>query len=81
MKKYQEQLRLALTDVFCDVCGNSCKTPLDDYEYAALKARWGYSSRKDGATCEMELCEDCFDAVVKYIAELGSQKREIKTNE
>jgi len=67
MKKYQEQLRLALVDLFCDVCGKSCKTPIDDYEYAALKAQWGYSSRKDGETCEMELCEDCFDDVVKYL--------------
>lgn len=67
MKKYEEQLRLALVDVFCDVCEKSCKTPLDDYEFGALKAQWGYSSRKDGKTCEMELCEDCFDDVVKHL--------------
>jgi hypothetical protein len=79
MKKYQKQLRPALSDVFCDGCGKSCKTPLDDYEYATLYAQWGYSSRKDGATSEMELCEDCFDNVIAHLSTLHPQKR--KTNE
>jgi len=76
MKKYekQQQTHLALVDIFCDVCEKSCKTILDDYECATLCATWGYTSRKDGDTCRMELCEDCFDDVVKYISALKQQK-------
>ena len=69
MKKYQDQARVTpvLVDVTCDVCHTSCRTPLDNYEYATLAARWGYHSRKDGTTEHMDLCEDCFDDVVKYL--------------
>ncbi|NDD53744.1 hypothetical protein EBZ39_07675 [bacterium] len=83
MKKYEKQRpsMLVVVDVFCDVCEKSCKTPINDYEYAKLKAVWGYSSRKDGTTCEMELCEDCFDDVVKHISTLKAQKRESNKNE
>ena len=69
MKKYQEQARVipTLVDLSCDACGKSCKTALGDYEHATLKACWGYSSRKDGTTCEIELCEDCFDDLIKHV--------------
>lgn len=77
MKKYQTRKTKMLTDVCCDVCGASCKTPLDDYEVATLSAQWGYHSRKDGESYHLDLCETCFDDVVKYLqTRTSAHKRE-----
>lgn len=76
MKKYEILPARTLADVVCDVCGKSCKTPLDDYEYATLSASWGYSSRKDGVQYEADLCEDCFDNMVAYVGGDATQRAE-----
>lgn len=81
MKKYEVRPRRTLVDITCDICGKSCKTKLDDFEYATLSASWGYCSRKDGESYSALLCEDCFDDVVKNINALRQQKRESETNE
>lgn len=47
-------------DVICDVCGRSCKTKCG-YEFALLKAEWGYESRKDTEYHECHICESCYD--------------------
>lgn len=75
MRKYEEKPRPVLTDLLCDVCGKSCRTNYADvnFEYATLTAQWGYFSRKDGDNYAMELCEDCFDDVIKYL----QQKKQI----
>jgi hypothetical protein len=67
MKTRELRPQLTVIDVICDVCGVSCRTPLDDYEYATLNATWGYHSRKDGQTDSLDLCENCFDDAVKYL--------------
>lgn len=67
MRQYAIVPTNALTDVLCDGCGKSCKTPLNDYECATLRATWGYSSRKDGESYSADLCEDCFDNIVAHI--------------
>lgn len=82
MKKYQIQKTPVLADVLCDVCGNSCKTPQDDYEVATLSAQWGYHSRKDGESYHRDLCETCFDDVVQYLqTRTSAQKRESKDHD
>lgn len=67
MRIYKKKLKDDLSDLKCDICDNSCKTKLDDYEFASLKAQWGYSSRKDGEECNLEICEDCFDKIMDFI--------------
>lgn len=67
MKQRDLRPQLTVIDIVCDVCGASCRTPLDDYEYATLTATWGYHSRKDGETENLDLCEDCFDDVVRHL--------------
>ena len=95
MKKYKTRLTKMLVDLCCDVCGQSCKNehivrdeecspvivPDADCEYATLSANWGYYSRKDGESYHLDLCEDCFDDVVRHIHALQTQKRESKNNE
>ena len=62
-----------LIDIICDICGKSTKTEFDDYEYAELSARWGYSSSKDEEYHEVCLCEKCYDQVTSYIESLGGK--------
>lgn len=77
MKKNKEKLVLQLDDIICDICGESCKKNLD-IESAKLFAHWGYDSKKDGDVYDIDLCENCFDKVLKYLLEIRSfiSKRE-----
>lgn len=53
-----------VTDIRCDFCGQTCRDSLDmNFEYATVKAHWGYGSRKDGTIHEAHFCEKCFDAI------------------
>lgn len=74
MRKYKTRKRQTLTDICCDVCSASCKTPLDDYEVATLSAQWGYHSRQDGESYHLDLCEDCFEDVLAHIGQRRLQK-------
>lgn len=76
MKKYEVIPTRTLVDIMCDVCGGSCKTKLDDFEYATLSATWGYCSRKDGESYSAFLCEDCFDNVATHIESLKQTRKE-----
>lgn len=62
-----------VTDVVCDICGGST-TIKDDYppEFATLKAAWGYPSKHDGESYELDFCEDCF---FQTLANLKEQRR------
>ncbi|WP_336758561.1 type II toxin-antitoxin system HicB family antitoxin [Aeromonas hydrophila] len=63
-----------VTDVICDICGGST-TIKDDYppEFATLKAAWGYPSKHDGKSYELDFCEDCF---FQTLANLKEQRRQ-----
>lgn len=69
MRKYRKILKDELSDVVCDFCGKSCIRHHDDVgssEFAVLKARWGYWSRKDESSCDYDICEDCFDRILVF---------------
>jgi hypothetical protein len=61
-----EQLVFVVDDIICDICGNSCKKPMN-YEYMDLHAAWGYDSGYDGQVWTAEICEEC---VVKFLIPL-----------
>ena len=46
MHSLKETLCKTLDDIFCDICGGSCKKMIDDeafsLESATLSANWGY---------------------------------------
>lgn len=51
-----------LTDVTCDICGLSCLNPsTNNFEYMALKASWGYGTKKDNEKWTAQVCEKCVD--------------------
>jgi uncharacterized cysteine cluster protein YcgN (CxxCxxCC family) len=80
MKKYEIIPTTALTDVLCDICGTSCKTQLNDFEYAELSATWGYCSSKDGESHTTLMCENCFDRVVEHIRYMKQTREEPKND-
>lgn len=74
MKKIGERTIEVVDDVFCDICGSSCKDHMDNMENATLSAYWGYSSKKDGDVYEIDICESCFDKTIEFLSKLkGSE--------
>ena len=49
-----------LDDVYCNICGKSCKKEMN-FEYAYIIADWGYDSQKDLEVHEAHICEECYD--------------------
>jgi hypothetical protein len=53
--------------IFCNCCGKKIrqenKVPMEDILY--VKKSWGYFSKKDGSVHEFDLCEACYDHLVK----------------
>ena len=56
-----------VTDMICDVCLCSTRIASDTFEFATLKAHWGYGSEHDGERYELHLCERCFFNTVSYL--------------
>ena len=60
-----------LSDIICDICGNSCKIgdwDSDmDFEYMVLEANWGFLSKKDFQTWTAHVCEKCVDEKLSFI--------------
>ena len=52
---------------YCDVCGECCTDETYGTESATLSAQWGYMSKKDGYTYNVDLCECCFDATISFL--------------
>ncbi len=53
--------------IICNCCKKVIQ--MEDYhsrtEYLHVEKAWGYSSNKDGERQEFDLCEPCYDALVR----------------
>jgi len=56
-----------ITDIMCDVCGNSTRLAAGIYQYRTLQAHWVYGSEHDGQRFEVHLCEHCFFQTLAYV--------------
>lgn len=75
MRKYRKRLKSELSDIVCDICGESCMSDCSMKdpamaEWALLEASWGYCSRKDGEHYNCEMCEKCFDKISAFVDSL-----------
>ena len=67
MREYANGTAAVLKKVIC----NQCKKELEVTDQMALSEwlsvdkSWGYFSRKDGETHSFDLCEDCYDKLIK----------------
>ncbi len=67
MKTFKTKKCEVIDKFYCDVCGECCTTDNFGTEIASLSANWGYSSKKDGKSYQIDLCENCFDMTLTYL--------------
>jgi hypothetical protein len=68
MKTYREKTVKVLDQTICDICGKTCTDDFyNNHENATLEALWGYSSRHDGTSYEIHLCENCFYDTIHWM--------------
>jgi len=71
MIKTKEVIKINnITDVIiCDACGKEIKKnkfgELNDYFH--IEKMWGYHSSKDGRNDSFDICEECYDKMIKSI--------------
>lgn len=61
-----------VTDVICDICGETTRLETGANQYGTLKAHWGYGTAHDGERYELHLCEGCF---FQALANLKQERR------
>lgn len=67
MRKYSDDIKKDLVEVYCNKCGRKAiidKGIIKEGIFS-ITYGWGYFSRKDGETHNLDLCEDCYDELIK----------------
>lgn len=67
MRKYKIQETEKLSEVYCNRCGKKLRVENGIVMEGVFPVNivWGYFSRKDSQRHEFDLCEDCYDAVIR----------------
>ena len=67
MRKYYDEQKNQLAELYCNCCGKKIKTENGTIMELVFPAHvlWGYFSGKDGEHHQFDLCEDCYD---KWVA-------------
>lgn len=67
MRKYQDENKMQLTEVVCNKCGRQLKVENGIIKEGCFSADtlFGYFSEKDGTRQQFDLCEACYDAMLK----------------
>lgn len=60
MKVFSETDPGTVTDVICDMCGESTRVAAGELQFGMMHASWGEGSSHCGETYELHLCENCF---------------------
>lgn len=65
--------------IYCNKCGNPiCKEEtIEKADYIKLEKNWGYFSRKDGIRERINICESCYEELVKAF-QIPPELEEIK---
>jgi len=73
----RSELDSEISDIICNQCGNSCKTPMENYEgLIEVVASGGYESKTvpDDVSIKFSLCEDCLGALIKGFKHKPAQR-------
>ena len=70
MRIYGEDKEHELTPVICNACGKKLKVEKGILKEGCFRGedRFGYFSGKDGETHSFDLCEECYDKMIKDFA-------------
>lgn len=67
MREYTQGKKPELTKVICNGCGTALPIKNDVVlaDWLSVDKAWGYFSEKDGVLHSFDLCEECYDRMVK----------------
>lgn len=67
MRKYSEEIKRNILEMTCNKCGKKIKVENGIAHEGVLSIvyGWGYFSEKDGQTHYFDLCEECYDRLIK----------------
>jgi len=67
MIEYKSNKQVAVARVVCNRCGKELKVEngIVHEDFCQINKLWGYFSDKDGQRDSFELCESCYDEIVK----------------
>lgn len=70
MRKYQEGRARKVKEIICNCCGRALTfaDEIPTEEACHIEVQWGYFSRKDGENHTIDLCEECYDNMVRNFA-------------
>lgn len=55
--------------IICNMCGKEISMELEmtKEEMLHIEKNWGYFSQKDGEIHSLDLCEECYDSLIKRL--------------
>ncbi len=67
MKQYKTKEILEVSKIICNKCGKEIERKNGRLEEDVLQVekRWGYPSEKDNEVHSFDLCEDCYDEIIR----------------
>lgn len=68
MKRYKKVVTKTkkVNEVFCNRCGRVCVAGgVRAADYIEIEVSWGYFSSKDGERHKCDICEKCYDTIIK----------------
>ncbi|MBF8742096.1 hypothetical protein [Pseudomonas guariconensis] len=60
MKVISETDPNIVTDIICDMCGDSTRVDSGQLQFGTMHASWGEGSSRCGEEYELHMCENCF---------------------
>ena len=67
MRKYVEEAKKELLEIYCNKCGKkvTVNNGIVKEGVFSITYGWGFFSGKDGETHNLDLCEECYDELIK----------------
>ena len=67
MKTMIEKNKQKVYEVTCNKCGKliAIGEALDKVDYLSITKEWGYFSKKDNEVHSFDLCEECYDELLR----------------
>lgn len=70
MRQYKGKYNKILKEIYCNKCGKiiSLDNGIIKEGVCSVNQLWGYFSDKDGQRHTFDLCESCYDVIIKDFA-------------
>lgn len=67
MRRYHMQKETKLIQAVCNCCGKELlvENGILKEGFCEIAVEWGYFSKKDGMQHSFDLCEECYDRMIK----------------